>query len=249
MTPYPGGDSQYENPSIVCGDDGITWAAPVGLTNPIVAKPGVGFNADTELILGQDNKLYCFYMDTDSSTQNRSLVRSSADGVIWSAETELFVVGKGAFGSPAVIWDGSQYVMWYVDGSASPYKLYRRTCATPDGTWSAATQCIAPIPPGFIKDLWHLDMILSGGTYYMFMTLADKGTGGQKTILWLYRGTDGLSFLPDMNYLLIPSQSTGWDNERIYRATAIKTAGGFDLWYSAFKIDGTCGIGRTTVTL
>lgn len=250
FTPYPGGDSAYENPSIVCSDDGTTWAVPDGLTNPIDAAPGdPSFNADTEILIGQDDEMYCFYMDSNGSTQNRALVRSSADGVTWGDEAALFTTAWKGFASPAVIWDGSQYVMWYVDAAVSPYKLYRRTCATPDGTWSAATLCTAPVPPGYAKDLWHLDIVLDSGTYYCFMTLCTVATGGQGTILWLYRSSDGLSFLPDANFLLIPSTGAGWDNERIYRATAVKTAGGFDLWYSAAKSDGTWNTGKTTVTL
>ncbi len=35
MTPYPNGNDTYENPSILAGNDGTSWAVPAGLINPI----------------------------------------------------------------------------------------------------------------------------------------------------------------------------------------------------------------------
>jgi hypothetical protein len=253
MTPYPQGNDDYENPSILVSDDGTTWTEPVGITNPIVPFPGgSGYNADAELILGQDNKLYCFYMSTDGSTFNKSYVKSSTDGVTWSAATELFSVALAAFGSPAVIWDGSQYVMWHVDSTTNPNTLYRRTCATPDGTWSAPSACTVTLPTDYAKETWHLDIVLDNGTYYLFNDLTDNNLNGVNTILWLFRSPDGLIFTPDAGYLLIPTtrgSGSAWDGARIYRSTAVKTAAGFDLWYSAVSNVGAWRTGRTAVTL
>ena len=37
VTPYPGGNAAYENPSIVVSNDNVNWIVPPGLSNPIVA--------------------------------------------------------------------------------------------------------------------------------------------------------------------------------------------------------------------
>lgn len=242
ITPYPSGNSDFENPSLLQSSDGSTWTVPAGLTNPIVAKPVTGYNADPDIIIGQDDKMYMVHMDSDGSTQNRALARSSSDGVTWSGETELFVEAYKAFGSPALVWDGSQYVMWYVDGVTSPYKLYKRTSATtPEGTWSAKAQCTIQAPPGY--DIWHLDVVLDSGTYYAFVAVCTANTNGQNTVLWLYTSTDGDTFTP-VRRLLTPSAG-GWDNGKIYRTSAVKTATGFDLWYSAESSLAAWRIGRT----
>jgi hypothetical protein len=104
------------------------------------------------------------------------------------------------------------------------------------------------MPTGWTKDPWHLDVVLDSGTYYAFMTLINYGTTGGGEILWLYTSADGDTFTAQADYVLIPSR-VGWDNARIYRATAIKTAGGFDLWYSAVSSGNAWKIGKTTVTL
>lgn len=54
FTPYPNANSDYENPSIAVSNDGEEWVLPLGLTNPLVGKPAVGYNADTHLAMSPD---------------------------------------------------------------------------------------------------------------------------------------------------------------------------------------------------
>lgn len=248
FTPYPSSNDDYENPSIVASSDGSTWVVPAGLTNPIVPFPGgASFNADAEIVLGQDNILYLFYMDSNGSSQNRALVRSSSDGITWSGETQLFTTAYKGFGSPSVVWGGSQYVMWYVDGTVSPYKLYKRTCSIPSGTWSSAAECSITIPAGWYKDIWHLDVILHNGVFYCVMNLCAKGSTGSNGILWIYRSADGVSFSPDATPLLLPSAS-GWDNSWIYRSSGL-ISDKLYIYYSAKSEAGAWGTGKTECAL
>lgn len=250
ITPYPNDNSALENPSILVSSDGNTWTSPPGLTNPIVAAPSApSFNADPELILGQDNSLYCYYMVSDGSTFNKCYVKKSTDGVTWGTPTLVVSEAYRALGSEAVIWDGSKYVMWYVDGSASPYKVYRRTCTTPDGTWSAKTQVTMTAPIG--RDIWHLSAVYDGSSYHAFITLADQGSSATNTTLIYASSADGLTWVLDAQNLLGPGGAGTWDAGEIYRSCAIKTTSGFDLWYSARNqnVSPTIWhIGRTTVT-
>ena len=39
VTPYPGGNAAFENPSILVSQDGVTWIQPPGITNPIAGPP------------------------------------------------------------------------------------------------------------------------------------------------------------------------------------------------------------------
>ncbi len=250
FTPFPNSNDDYENPSIVASADGAAWEVPAGLTNPITAFPGGAlFNADTELVHGQDGKLYCFYMECNPNNYNKGFVKSSTDGINWSAATELFSMSYMAFVSPSIAWDGSQYVMWYVDAVASPYKMYRRTCSTPDGTWSSPTLCTMPIPEGQNKDLWHLAVNLVDGTYYCWMDLCLTASQGSTTILWMYRSSDGLIWKPDTTILLGPSAAAGWDNSQIYRACAVWNGTNFDLWYSAKQSGGVWKTGKTSAVI
>ena len=164
MTPYPDSNAAVEDPSILVSDDLITWTVPTGLTNPIAPSPaGSAHNADTELILHTDDKLYCFWIDTAVTGYNMQ-VKSSADGVTWSSMTTLF---SGSYAScPTVFWDGTQYVMIYVDGETTAYVLRYRTCATPDGTWSSESNItLNDVPSG--AHPWNISARRIGANQYL----------------------------------------------------------------------------------
>ncbi|MDD4289905.1 MAG: DUF2341 domain-containing protein [Patescibacteria group bacterium] len=53
MTPYPNGNPDYENPSIVVSNDGVSWVTPDGPTNPIDSQPG-GYNSDPDIVYDEE---------------------------------------------------------------------------------------------------------------------------------------------------------------------------------------------------
>jgi hypothetical protein len=82
FTPYPGLNSDYENPSIVASNDGINWVVPAGLTNPVVPKPADRANADSTLIW-DGTTLHLYWIEIGGSTYKKT----STDGITWSAKT------------------------------------------------------------------------------------------------------------------------------------------------------------------
>jgi hypothetical protein len=237
MTPFPAGDAALENPEILASDDGDTWEVPAGLTNPIDPEPSPHHNADTELLYGQDGVLYCYYIQVEASTV-RVMVRSSTDGVSWGGETELFS-GTNTNASPTVVWDGAQYRMYYVDYSASPYTLKYRTCATPAGTWSAEIACtVSGTPAG--NEIWHIDIHKRGGAWHGFFNLYS----GEHPI-YFGTSTDGVSWTLGAEELLGAGAAGAWDDGWLYRACAVATDYGYDLWYSGNSDPTNWVVGRT----
>ena len=247
MTPAPDGQVAYENPSIICSDDGNTWSVPVGLTNPIDPQPTPYYNSDTDIIVDSGGVMWCYYLESTSGSGNDYVqVRSSSDGITWSAQTTLITDVYPNMESPAIVYDGTQYVMWHIDPSHTPYQLSRRICSTPNGTWSSASACtIINKPAG--KDLWHIDVVKRGQIYNAFIVCCNSGDTGLGSILYFATSTDGITWTLNLSPLLSPS--AGWDNERIYRSSGISTATGYDLWYPAYDLSNHWHIGRTTVTL
>ena len=241
MTPYPAGDPTYENPSILVSNDNITWIVPPGLTNPI-DTPTSGQDADPDIILGLDGKLYVFF-EWGSGGTSKVYVKSSSDGITWSAKTEILSsTTEENYLSPTVILDGSNYVIYYVDTLSSPNLLKRRTASTPTGTWSAATTCsIAGIPGGI--ELWHLNVIKNGDEYYAFHDLNDSK-------LYFAISQDGVNWTFSSTPILSPSTS-GWDNSIIYRSAVVDegSANTYGLWYSARDASLVWHIGYTTVVV
>ena len=248
MTPYPASNSAYENPSILCSTDGTTWTVPAGLTNPIDAKPAGANNSDPDILVDGDDTMWCWYRENDDAdTEDRIRLRSSTDGVTWSSEAAVFAVGYLAALSPAVIYDGAQYVMYTINAAVSPNTLQRRTCATPDGTWSAATTCTVIGRPS-TRDLWHIDVVKNGAEYHAFVDLCDLDVNGTNGVLYFATSSDGLTWTLDSSPLLAVAVGE-WDDDRIYRASGVITATGYDLYYSAMSTADAWRIGRTAVTV
>lgn len=165
ITPLPvalGGDFEaWENPSIYCSDDGIEWAAPDGLTNPISPDPGgVGdHNADTCLVLSPDRAtLHCIWTEQVSGTEKVQL-KSSSNGVSWGSITTLLSVSTAAERvlSPQLNWDGDQWIMHTSDVLPSPNVM--RYCTRTDlkGEFGARTACDYVLPDSE-TDVWHMDI-------------------------------------------------------------------------------------------
>jgi hypothetical protein len=233
MTPYPSPD--FENPSILVSDNGNDWAVPNGLTNPVIPDPGgTKYNNDPDIVVDGSGVMWMFYAEALADTYDRIYVVSSPDGVTWSAPT---LVVDGTFPdvlSPAVLWDGSQWVMYSITGAGV---LQRRTCATPSGTWSAAA-VVTVLKPSTITP-WHIDVIYDNGIYYALV---------MSSVFDLYfgRSTNGTTFVVSSNPI-IKKADAAWTTNRVYRGCLVRTASGFDTWYSGFSATDFGTIGRCAI--
>lgn len=225
MTPFTGSNAVVENPCILASNDGSTWVVPDGLTNPIDPNPGGGKNnSDADLILGQDGKLWCFWREFSPVVIYAS---SSSDGITWSAPQS--VLSGVDVTSPSVLWDGSQYVMYCVEGT-----ITKRTCATPNGTWSGSTACPfvgLTMPAG--KELWHISIDKVGEQYRGLITVTDSAT---QTEFWLYYACsdDGINFKL-AQFPILSASVSGWDDGGIYRSCGLWSGDVCTLYYSAFS--------------
>ena len=147
--------ADHEDPSVLSSIDGSTWVTPSGVTNPVV-NPALGAGSDADLLLDvAGTTLWLVYRHS-----NTIYVRSTTDLQTWTAETAVSGGWTGEYTvSPTVRWNGSAYQMWYVDGNTDPNTLKTRTCATMDGTWSAATTCTMTGEPAITEGLWHVNVI------------------------------------------------------------------------------------------
>lgn len=239
MTPFPGGDASYEYIEILASNDMDTWIDPG--SNPVAGTAG-GSNADPDLVKAPDDTLWCFWVK-DGATCNMNVI-SSTDGVNWGASTQLFTGAGSSTISPAVIYDGSRYVMWYVDASdLNDKKVYRRLSNSPDSGWGAASECtISNIPSG--KDIWHLDVNYDDvtGQYHMLATIGDAGTHGAHSELYFGWSSDGINWTFAIVPMLVKGPTGAWDAGRIYRSCWIRNGGNYELFYSADDT-GEVGIG------
>lgn len=237
-TPLPqsqGSPSDYENPSIWASNDGVTWDVPVGLTNPIVAKPAGGYNSDTDIFYNTaDNKLYVIWKD--STGGNVIKIISSSDGITWgnihtvltraADETECL--------SPSLIKIGSKYYIYYgyylTDPSDLAHTGIRRVfCNTIDGTYGTREEIIAPPNAGY--HWWHFDISYINGLYWI---CASQSAGNSSGDIYILRSTDGVTFVND-GYFKVHATANGFDNNGCYHSSIALIEGQYVLYYGCLS--------------
>ena len=199
ITPYPKFNEQLENPSIVVSDDGITWTPPRGLTNPVVdSPPGTDYNSDPHLAPGPDGLMWLIWRETSKRARGDDIIkcRCSRNGVEWGAEKRMVSVrsSEERILSPAVWWDGRQWVMLAVDAATRPRRLTRRTAAAITGPWSEPTVSTVTPPWPTGRDAWHLDAMQIGGQVVALVNDNRSGTPRQGHLYLMVSDDGGRTF-------------------------------------------------------
>jgi PGF-pre-PGF domain-containing protein len=232
MTPYPNGDSAYENPSILVSNDGISWSVPQGLQNPIDPKPASGSNSDVDIVYNETaDRIEIYYVESGAGT-SYLMRRTSADGITWSAEKNTMLVPDYQVMSPAIIKNGSVYDMWYTGGANCNADTTVKFASSADGiNWSSPQ--MVNIKSNL--NIWHLDVsyIPSQNEYWMVYAAYPKGSTCGSTDLYFAKSTDKLNWT---NYSdIIVKRGTSWDSSQIYRSTFVfnDISNTIRIWYSA----------------
>jgi hypothetical protein len=242
-TSYPT-DDRTEALELLASNDGDTWEAPAGLTNPVLGEPApAGFeHADPCLFFSPDGlTLNCVYYYRNGIVEDALRLTTSTDGVNWTAPVTILTASGGEIlRSPSVAWDGAQYILWTCETTAGKFR--RRTCATLTGTWSDAVDCVFKMTYGSPEAglTFHGHVKISGGVYYGFYTNATNG--------YLLSSADGVTWQVPRGRTLAAGSGT-WDTY-IYSCSILKLVSGFDLFYSGRTGDAApvYHIGRTTIT-
>lgn len=191
MVPIPGGNVDYENPSILCSNNGTDWSVPVGLVNPLHPKPASGNNEDGALYHHSDtNTMYCLWNVNDLSVpaNNGVWYRTSTDGVAWTAATQMLSGPRAASIEPKIVRVSSNLYRLYLLDSAIPKMTYREG-ASPTGPWGALQQITITIPNGL--SIWHYDVIRDTNGRYVLAFCDDA----VKRNCWLASSWDGITWV------------------------------------------------------
>jgi hypothetical protein len=243
MTPYPNGNSSYENPSVVVSNDGNSWQVPTGLVNPLVPKPAGGYNSDPDIIMGYDDKLHIIYRETIGAAIKLFHI-SSTNGITWSTRTEVNM-NIVQYLSPSLISENSGYTMFVVNYENVGY-VWKLTSSDIVSGFINADQCrIYDLPNGKYPN--HIEVCKVNNTYYAVITTV-TGDGGVNAINYFAISSDGINFYtrstPLFNYGVIGQ----FDSGLLYRSTLIPNDYGFDLWYSA-RSAAAWRVGRTVIEI
>ncbi|EAC5524673.1 DUF2479 domain-containing protein, partial [Listeria monocytogenes] len=116
-TPYANSNDRLENPSLCVSNDGITWAEPNGLVNPL-DKPidtTISHMSDNDLLM-RGNVMEIWYRETIRNGGGDIIYRkTSTNGLTWSDREIVFQTGAGGqILSPSTLYEDGKYKMWYV---------------------------------------------------------------------------------------------------------------------------------------
>jgi len=252
MTPYPSGNDDYENPSILASHDGLSWEVPDGLTNPIDPFPGgAAYNSDTDLVWDPDGgRMICYwrhYTGVSGATGNLTFCYStSTDGVTWSAQADMFALtypDDGALFSPAVVRVAADDWRMFLVGSGQASKVH--TSTSPTGPWSepAALTFNGTHSAGVTGGFWHWDITRYDGVFYGLVS----SNIGALTSAKIYAITSigGINWALNVTPVL-NTRTAEWD-AKLYRPTLVRARGKMRVWYSALGTDWQ--IGHTEIPL
>lgn len=249
FTPYAKTNDKLENPSIAVSNDGVQWFIPSGFVNPIdIPSPTQltdGYHmSDTELVYNSvTNKLECYYRLSKNNVIDTILRKTSSDGKIWSGREVVYeTIGTQLTLSPTIYFNGSSYVMWFVQSYEGNLSIMRTTSTSAtNGTWSTPTVCTLNYKKsseGLVP--WHIQVSYSKEKYHLVLNVAkNKGINSPTRILLLGESTDGITF-NDLEVILEPTPrvTSMWDNVEIYRSSLVFNGLTYLLYYSALGTSG-----------
>ncbi len=198
LTPYPNGNSTYENPSIFRSKNATDWSVPKGVANPLAQPPVGGYLSDPDLVIDADQSLWMYYREVVGNTNVISVMRST-DGTQWSSPNNVIAVPAHELVSPAVVRRGmgAAWQMWSVnsgpEGCSAPVTTVERRTSSDGITWSEPA-AVNLTQPG--QNIWHIDVqwVPARAEYWAIYNTFAVGSNCSTDALWIARSADGVSW-------------------------------------------------------
>jgi hypothetical protein len=229
MTPYPFSADRLENPSVVVSTDGMHFAPPAGLANPLAPAPPTDHNNDPDLRRDPRTGAYeLLYLEAQRPAQQTLVALTSADLVTWTRRDAIvYDLAHGApfIVSPAAIDDGGKTYLFFVETEGRALKLL----TSDDGrTWDVARAAPVDLALGKVTP-WHVDVVRGDGAYALLISGYEADFSHQS----LYLATS-----PDLaHWTLRPAPLLAYTDpalgvESMYRSTGVVDHGTLIVWYS-----------------
>lgn len=246
MTPYPNGNSQFENPCILVSEDGVGFREEREGLNPLVHCPPYDHNCDPDLTFTeQTGMFYLYYLETMRPDSQNVVLIKSRDAINWGKERVIHYdleSGDDFIVSPAVLKVGSEYYMFFVNLSLAGHPI--QFLISDDGIrWEKdSTYGIsAAYPDGLIP--WHIDVFAGKAQYLMLCCGPNDDLN-----LYLAASTDLRNWQFAEEPVLRHSMDL-YDSVAIYRSSGIVAGDFLVIWFSLLDVRGQWRIGVKKVSL
>ncbi len=242
-TPYPNGNDDFENPSLLCSRNGVDFTELWNGLNPLAKAPDYDHNDDPDIIYDANTgKFYLYYLETMRPDSQNVICLESKDWKSFTRHTAMhFNVGEGEtfMLSPAVVNTGNGYRMYFV----SVGDTLRLKSIYSDGTsWNktAIESVYVNLPEGLRP--WHVDVFRSPNGYAMLLAcLTQSGELLDQTI-YLGNSIDGINWSIN-NKPLMATDPSFHGCRSMYRSTGVWIDDKLAIWYSMVDTNNNWRIG------
>jgi hypothetical protein len=238
ITPYPGGDPAYENPSLFIATRPDEWSLQGGAPNPVV-QTTAGYLSDPDIVFHPESgELWLYYRQV--TRDNLIFLIRSSDGVHWSTPLEVVRRPRHEVVSPSVVRRGpGDWYMWAVNAGPEGCDALTTTVdvrRSMDGErWSDPVP-VAMKNPGLWP--WHLEVQwIPARNEFWALYNAKTAVGCTSPVLLLSTSPDGFTWsrgIPVLEKGRVPQFA-----DVVYRSTLdydpVKDA--ITFWYSGARYD------------
>jgi len=248
-TPYPGGDAQYENPSIFAGSSVRELMVPEGAVNPLFRPQPRAYLSDPDMVYDPELDELRMYYRQVTLDADQLYMATSRDGVHWGTPKLSLNAGHYRMISPSIVRESSgAWRMWGVN--AGPYGCQARLPdlsldqrRSTDGiTWGAAEAVQLRIP-GRVPWHWDVQYVAAKGEYWALIAAYPDGRGCAQTAVYFARSADGTSWNVSPTPLLDVNEFEPV-RDLVYRSTFHYHPGSdvVSVWFSGGRVDEGTGL-------
>jgi hypothetical protein len=241
LTPYPGGNAAFENPSIYAETSPTMWIPPAGVVNPIARVYAGAYLSDPDAVAVPElGELWVYYREVGSS--NDIYLIRSGDGVHFRGPRLVAEGTNHSIVSPTVVRRGpTDWWMWAVDANsgcaaASTTVTVRHSSNGLD--WSEP-QPVSLEQAGYSP--WHIDVqwIASRHEYWAVYNGKTEGTCATPA-LFIATSPDGVHWTTFPSPILRRGASPELA-DIVYRSTFAydDASDTIDFWYSGARYTAT----------
>jgi hypothetical protein len=244
-TPYPAGNPRYENPSLYQGRWSGEMQVPLGVTNPLVPAPAVGYMSDPDLVHDPDSDELRMYYRRTAMDLDEVFVITSQNGVQWSSPRLVLTSLRYTLISPAIVRESAtSWRMWTVNAAAqgcysltSELTLEQRRSA--DGLTWGNPEPVRLRVPGRVPWHWDVQYVTAKAEYWALVAAYPEGTTCSQTAIYFARSTDGTNWDVAPTPLLATGEFEPL-RDVVYRSSFHYHEGSdaVSVWFSGAHLDG-----------
>jgi predicted GH43/DUF377 family glycosyl hydrolase len=225
-----------QNVTIAFGGVGLT--AEMAVRDGVVLGPLAGSAGETAAVQSPSvvrtpSGFRMYYAGTSDFSSTRIFMASSPDGTTWTRQgivLDLGAPGSGeeqSVGYPDVVYNGSQYTMWYSGSSGSGYSIFLATSA--DGmNWTRQGRVLGPGPRSSDAYQVYQPWVLSeGGVFRMWYT----GSNITHVAIMYAISTDGRNWTKE-GVVLAPGAAGILDAVGNQYPAVIHASDGYLMWHT-----------------